>query len=256
MSDYGLDAPGVVRNLALVAIAGIVLALLVWLRVLPPAMTWHLPGGIDLKFALLGLGLGPGLGCAVAAGAMVWGSRVGKVRQREQLLDAVPWTGSEQVLDIGCGRGLMLVGAAKRLQTGVAIGIDLWRAEDLAGNRPQAALDNAEAEGVGDRVRVETADMRRLPFPPQSFDRVVSRAAIHNLDDPAARAEAIREIARVLRAGGFAIIDDIRHLAEYNEVFRQAGCTPVRRLDSPAASLAWSLLSFGALRPGAWLIQR
>jgi cyclopropane fatty-acyl-phospholipid synthase-like methyltransferase len=31
----------------------------------------------------------------------------------------------EAVLDVGCGRGLMLVGAARRLKTGKAVGIDL-----------------------------------------------------------------------------------------------------------------------------------
>ena len=35
-------------------------------------------------------------------------------------------------LDIGCGRGLMLIGAAKRLMTGKAMGIDVWHAQDQA----------------------------------------------------------------------------------------------------------------------------
>jgi arsenite methyltransferase len=187
---------------------------------------------------------------------MVYDSRIGKVRWREVLLDAVPWTGAEEVLDVGCGRGLLLIGAAKRLRTGTAIGIDLWRDEDLAGNSAEATLASADAEGVRDRVRVETADMRRLPFQSETFDRVVSRAAIHNVDDRSGREHAIREIARVLRPGGLAVIDDIRHFEEYQDVFRQNGCTPIRRLDSRAVSLFCSLVSFGSLRPAAWLIQR
>jgi cyclopropane fatty-acyl-phospholipid synthase-like methyltransferase len=54
------------------------------------------------------------------------------------LLDRIEWTGQEEVLDVGCGRGLMLIGAAKRLTTGKATGIDIWQAEDLSGNRPEA----------------------------------------------------------------------------------------------------------------------
>src|SRR5262249_41366742 len=123
-------------------------------------------------------------------------------------------------------------------------------------NTAEATLANAEAEGVRDRVRIETGDMRRLPFPSASFDRVVSRAAIHNVSEPAGRADAIREIARVLKPGGLAVIDDIMHLAEYNAIFEQNGCSPVRRIDSRLASGFWSLVSFGALRPGTWVIER
>jgi ubiquinone/menaquinone biosynthesis C-methylase UbiE len=150
----------------------------------------------------------------------------------------------------------MLIGAARRLSSGRAVGVDLWRTEDLSGNRPEATLANAVAEGVAERVTVETADMRQLPFPDHSFDRVVSCAAIHNLADADGRAQAIREIARVLRPGGFAIIDDIRHFQHYLATFRSADCVPIRRLDSPVIALFWTILTCGLLRPGAWLVQR
>jgi len=254
--DYGLDAPGAVRNLLIAAGAGLTLAALIWLRLVPAAVTLHLSRGLALRIGLLGLGLGPAIGFTAAAGAMVWGSRVGKLRRREQLLDALPWTGAERVLDVGCGRGLMLIGAAKRLRSGRAVGVDLWRAEDLSGNHPGATLANADAEGVRDRVQVQTADMRQMPFPDQSFDRVLSCAAIHNLTGAGDRAQAIREIARVLRPGDLAIIDDIRYLGEYNATFRQANCSPVRRLDFAPLALLWTLVTFGSLRPGAWLLHR
>jgi SAM-dependent methyltransferase len=254
--DYGIDAPGIVRNLSLVATVGLVLGILIVAGLVPPVVTWHLRSGTDLQLGLLGLGIGPAVGCGFAAAAMVYDSKIGKLHRREWLLDSVPWTGAEQVLDVGCGRGLLLIGAAKRLQTGTAFGIDLWRAEDLGGNSAEATLANADAEGVRDRVRVETGDMRRLPFPSESFDRVVTRAAIHNVSQEIGRADTIREIARVLKPGGLAVIDDIMHLPEYNAVFRQHGCVPLRRIDSRLASVFWSVVSFGALRPGTWLIER
>jgi SAM-dependent methyltransferase len=254
--DYGLDAPGVVRNLALASFAGLLFAALILAGVVPESLSFHPSSGVEARLGLIGVGLGPGIACGAAAIAMVWGSRVGKLRERERLLGALPWDGNEQVLDVGCGRGLLLVGAARRLRTGKAIGVDLWRAEDLAGNRPEATLANARAEGVADRVRVETADMRQLPFSDGTFDRVVSRAAIHNIDDSEGRARAIREIARVMKPGGFAIIDDIRHLGDYNATFEHSGCRILGRLDSRLESLFWTVLSFGSLRPGAWLIQR
>ncbi len=129
------------------------------------------------------------------------------------------------MLDIGCGRGLMLIGAAKRLTTGTASGIDLWQAEDLSGNRPEATMENAVREGVADRVDVQTADMRKIPFPGATFDVVVSCSAIHNIYDAAGRRQTIAEIVRVLKPGGEAVIDDIRHGREYAASFAAYGCT-------------------------------
>src|SRR5262245_42175976 len=130
--DYGIDAPGVVRNLFLVA----AIDLAVW-----GSATLGLWSGqfaipisvVRLVFPLTDAGLGIGLGCTAMGVWMMWESKVGKLRGREQLLSRVAWTGHEQVLDVGCGRGLMLIGAAKRLTDGKAIGIDIWQAEDLSG---------------------------------------------------------------------------------------------------------------------------
>lgn len=253
--DYGLDAPGVVRNLLLVAAAGLVLALAVASRLIPPVLAWHPRPGFDLEVGLVGLGLGPGLGCAAAAAAMIWSSRVGKVRGRERLLDFLPWSGGESVLDVGCGRGLMLIGAAKRLEGGHAVGIDLWRSEDLSSNTAAATLENARLEGVETWVRVETADMRELPFQDQTFDRVVSSAAIHNVPDAVGRGRAIGEIVRVLKPGGYVLIDDIRHLGAYREAFHAAGYGSVRLVSHRLYSLVWTLITFGSLRPGTLVAQ-
>ena len=91
--------------------------------------------------------------------------------------------------------------------------------------------------------------MRKLPFDDASFDVVVSSKAIHNVYSKDGRAEAIREIARVLKPGGRALIDDIRHGSEYAATFAAAGCRDVRRLDSRAASLFLTLVTMGSLRP-------
>src|SRR5689334_4848143 len=111
--DYGLDAPGVVRNLLLVAAAGF----LIWLAV---AIGWR--WGRPIAPAAISTAAG----CAAMACWMIYDSKIGKVRDREKLLDRIDWRDSERVLDVGCGRGLLLVGAAKRLSSGRAVGIDLW----------------------------------------------------------------------------------------------------------------------------------
>ncbi len=254
-ADYGLDAPSVVRNLLVIGGVGLLLAAVAALHLLPPVLTWTL-GGSVIRFPLVPLGLGPGVALTVTGLSMIWSSRVGKVRRREALLEQLAWKGDEQVLDVGCGRGLFLIGAAKRLTGGLATGIDIWRTEDLSGNRPEATLANAQAEGVAARVRVETADMRKLPFPPGTFDVVLSSAAIHNLDDAADRDLTIQEIARVLKPGGFGLVDDIRHSQQYRKAFAAHGCRLVRRLDQPLASICWTVLTWGALQPATLLVQK
>jgi SAM-dependent methyltransferase len=245
--DYGIDAPGVIRNLLLVFVAGFVL----WAMAAA-----HLWSGIvtigPVRLALARMAVGPAIGCGAMAVWMLWDSKVGKVRDRERLLDHVAWRGDERVLDVGCGRGLMLVGAAKRLTTGRAVGVDIWQAEDLSGNRPEATLANAAREGVRERVEVKTADMRKLPFDDATFDVVVSCAAIHNLYDAGDRARAIGEIARVLRAGGRAVIDDIRHGGEYARTFAEHGCAVMRKGGNPLITI----FTFGSLRPAIVIATR
>ncbi len=91
------------------------------------------------------------------AGWMIWDSKVGKLWSRDRLLDALKLRGDELVLDVGCGRGLLLIGAAKRLTTGKALGVDIWNVEDLSGNRPEATLENARLEGWPSAWRSRTA---------------------------------------------------------------------------------------------------
>jgi arsenite methyltransferase len=190
-----------------------------------------------------------GLSCGAMGLWMIWSSRVGKLRERERLLDTLTWTGGERVLDVGCGRGLMQLGAARRLRTGCAVGIDLWRADDLANNAPGAVWANAALEGVADRIAIETADMRALPFADASFDVVLSQAAVHNLSHADDRARALGEIARVLRPGGQLLLADIRHLGEYAAALRARGLD-VRIEGSAMARAFLPVITFGALRPG------
>ena len=124
--DYGLDAPPVVRNLLLVAALGLGLWLAAAVHLWTGAARLSL-GGTGVRVVVAPAAFSVGLACLAMALWMIWWSRVGKVRQRERLLDTLTWTGAERVLDVGCGRGLMLLGAAKRLRNGQAVGIDLWR---------------------------------------------------------------------------------------------------------------------------------
>jgi SAM-dependent methyltransferase len=245
---FGLDAPGVVRNLFLAAAAGF----LVWFVGLSVRFVlWSDAPEADrftVIFPLQYAGPWVGAACLLSGLLMVWYSYRGKLRMREWLLDLVPWRGDEQVLDVGCGRGLMLLGAAARLTSGKATGIDLWQGEDLSGNSPEATLANARAAGVADRVDVRTGDARELTFPDGSFDAIFSTAALHNIYDAAGRDRAVREIARVLRPGGRVVLADLRHTRRYAEVLSRCGLTDVRHRAGFLAVPAF-LLTFGSVRP-------
>jgi SAM-dependent methyltransferase len=214
-ADYGIDAPMAVRNLtiwgAIAFIAGFVFhRTMVPAR--PVAGTILLIAGFVSAFCLL-----------LAAGLLVWSSKFGKLIQRERLIDALRLGGNENVLDVGCGRGLLLIGVARRLPNGKAFGIDLWQKIDQSGNNPEATLANAKAENVVGRVEVRTADMRSLPFPDESMDAVISSIAIHNVPNEDGRAQAIREIARVLKSKGRIAIQDFHATGEYAKTLRNLG---------------------------------
>lgn len=232
--DYGIDAPVAVRNLALGGAAALGLA------VVAHALHWAHVARMAAPVAI---------GWLFFAGWFVWDGKVGKVWARERLLDLLPWRGDEAVLDVGCGRGLLLIGAAKRLTTGKAIGVDIWRSEDLSGNHPAATQENARLEGVSDRVEINTGDARSLPFADGTFDVVLTDAVLHNISSAAQRDTAVREIARVLKPGGRLLLGDVRHTGRYAQVLRQSGLQDVRRSPQSLPSLLIAAISLGFAYP-------
>jgi SAM-dependent methyltransferase len=217
--DYGLDAPRLVRTMFSRA---------AWTLAFGFALFYmnrlEYPGPAAALFAALGL-------IAAAFGAagwvMLWSSRVGKLAVRDRLLDALALKGGEKVLDVGCGRGLLAIGAAKRLPTGRVTAIDVWNPFALSGNSAEAARENAKLEGVAEKVRVETGDVRKLPYPDGTFDVVVSSLALHNLSDRGQREQAVREMFRVTKPDGRLAIFDILRTGEYAEVLRGGGARDV-----------------------------
>jgi SAM-dependent methyltransferase len=155
-ADYGLDAPAVVRNLAL---GGVVAAIVAALAQVLPAVLPMTQSDRNIMSVWLAL---TALALFVTSGWMLYSSKVGKLQMRKRVIDALDLRGNERVLDVGCGRGLLLVAAAKRLSKGQVVGLDLWSARDLSGNRPEMALENARREAVEERVKVNYS-LRMFP---------------------------------------------------------------------------------------------
>lgn len=203
--SYGIDAPYaaafiacmVVMELALAIITGRVVTRLAFLFVLTIA-AYYFYGTLRGKF-------------------LVWAL----------LLDKLNLRGDERILDLGCGRGAVLLLAAQHLTTGKAVGIDLWRRVDQSGNSAEATRRNAVAEGVADRVELHTGDMTALPFEDNTFDVIVSSVAIHNIPGSAGKEKAIDEAVRVLRPGGRLLIADVRATRQYEKRLAKLGMNNV-----------------------------
>lgn len=216
--DYGIDSPRTVKELfwRAATFAGLGVAIYAMNRA-------EYPGP---ALTLMAVFVVAGLGFLAMALYMRQASLAGKLQMRDRLLDRIQWTGDEKVLDVGCGRGLLAIGAAKRLKKGRVTGIDIWSAEDLSGNTLEAANANAKAEGVADKVKIENGDARKLTYGDKSFDVVVSSLVLHNIADGEERSFALSEMLRVLKPGGHIAIFDIRS-GEYAAALREAGANSV-----------------------------
>jgi arsenite methyltransferase len=238
--DYGIDAPGLVRFFLIAGVVSATCGVLAILTLNSISLWVMLIKILFTTAAIYLLGMGS---------LMLFWSKFIKVRTRENVLGLVSWRGNEQVLDVGCGRGLMLIGAAKRLTTGQAIGIDIWEAKDQSSNSLPAVLENVRIAGVQNRVDVQTADCRSLPFKDRSFDVVVSHWVVHNLPLEEDRIRAISEMERVLRPEGTLILCDIEHRDSYLTNIRSLGLKDCKMIFEPVADALLGALSFGSFRP-------
>jgi arsenite methyltransferase len=212
--SYGIDAPYVPFGWLLGGIACLVGAGF--------GFAW---GGVQAGLLPLVIGVLLLLGAAL----YLYATRRGKFVLWRGILDRLGLRGNEQVLDLGCGRGAVLVLAAGALSTGHAVGIDLWRSMDQSGNAEDVTRRNAELEGVADRVELHTGDITKLPFKDKSFDVVLSNLAIHNIKHTEGRDAALAEAVRVLRPGGRLAIADIQQTAQYQRKLTELGLAPQRR---------------------------
>jgi ubiquinone/menaquinone biosynthesis C-methylase UbiE len=119
---------------------------------------------------------------------------------RERLLGLARIRTGESVLDIGCGTGSLAIAARRRVgPSGTVEGIDpspemVARATKKA---RKAGLDATFTRGVAES----------LPFPAARFDLVMNTLMLHHLP-PEDRAACAREIRRVLKPGGRALLVD------------------------------------------------
>ncbi len=114
----------------------------------------------------------------------------------KEMVSSVPLTGSERLLDIGCGAGHTALAFAPYVTQ--VVGCDLTPA------MVEMARDLAHERQIGN-VEFVVSDAEHLPFADSSFERVTCRFAAHHFPDIKA---ALREVSRVLKPGGtFLLVD-------------------------------------------------
>ena len=122
-----------------------------------------------------------------------------------------PIRGGETVLDIGCGAGMDLLLAARRVgQQGVAIGVDMTEA------MRQRARAAAASLGL-QQVEVREGNATSLPVPDESIDVVISNGVLNLVPE---KERAFAEIMRILRPGGRLQLADIVLDMELSEDIR------------------------------------
>jgi len=107
----------------------------------------------------------------------------------------------DRVLDLGCGAGRHAFEAYRRGADVTAFDAD---PAELDGVRAMFDAMAAEGQaGLGGRTRTVHGNALAMPFPDDSFDRVVAAEVLEHIGDDA---RAIAELTRVLRPGGVAAV--------------------------------------------------
>ncbi len=112
------------------------------------------------------------------------------------------------VLEVAPGPGYFCIELAK-------LGPYAVRGVDLSDSMVKIARRKADEAGV--RVDFDQANSSNLPFPQETFDFLVCRAAFKNFAQPV---KALQEMHRVLKPGGRALVIDLRRDASPTVVSR------------------------------------
>jgi len=128
----------------------------------------------------------------------------------------------QQILEVGCGGGLICEQLAQRGAEMVGI--------DPSKGALETAASHAQQCGLGQQIHYQQAYAESLPFADGSFSAIVCFDALEHVKDLKA---TISEIARVLAPGGVFVFDTINRtflaraiLIWYGENFPSGGLQP------------------------------
>ncbi|MEW4071618.1 MULTISPECIES: class I SAM-dependent methyltransferase [Bacillus] len=128
-------------------------------------------------------------------------------RIHDLMVKKANWNGQGKILDIGTGSGSLIIKLAIAFPESFLTGIDYW-GENWEYSREQCQ-QNAEIEGVSDKIDFIKASAANLPLQDDEFDIVVSCLTFHEVKDTRNKTEVIQEAFRVLKPGGEFIFLDL-----------------------------------------------
>jgi ubiquinone/menaquinone biosynthesis methyltransferase len=120
---------------------------------------------------------------------------------KRKLVAMASLEGTETVLDLACGTGDITFAVGRRVQRGLAIGLDITAKMLEIAEHKRRSTSTAN-------VSFHRADIMSIPFPDQSFDCVTGGYALRNVPDIGG---ALAEIKRVLKPGGRLLSLDFGH---------------------------------------------
>ncbi|XP_076939725.1 uncharacterized protein LOC143608609 [Bidens hawaiensis] len=187
-----------------------------------------------------------------AAGNIFYSTVALRWEMAQRMVSAVhDWSTVKTALDVGCGQGILLNTVAMQLKkegsSGRVVGLDRK-------NTTLSTLRTACIEGVQEYVTCREGDARRLPFPDEYFDVVVSSGFVHTVGKEfgqktaAASAERMRvigEVVRVLKGGGVGVVWDMVHVPEYVQRLHELKMEDIKVSESVTAFMVSShIVSF------------
>ncbi|UCF08203.1 MAG: class I SAM-dependent methyltransferase, partial [Thermoplasmata archaeon] len=101
-------------------------------------------------------------------------------------------------LDLGCGNGRNAIHLAREGMR--VVGLDFSKA------LLKIAKNKMEWKGVSKESELIHGDIVSLPLTDETFDAVLYIATIHHLPQPTERLSSLREVKRILRSGGRALV--------------------------------------------------
>ncbi len=140
---------------------------------------------------------------------------------------------NQQIIELGCGAATLARKLLPRFPGSIVTGVEVderQHAKNL--DSPQAGL------------RFVAGVAQAIPFANEDFDLALMLKSLHHVP-PAAMAQALAEVARVLRPGGHLYVSEPVYAGPLNEVARLFN-------DEGTVRAAAQVAVDGALRTGAW----